>query len=122
MEELSSLCFDGSIFGYVKKEWYFSQSKYPFLVDYLTEFLDKVLGIRKGSFTTFHKENAVRSTGLLSCGRQVLISLGIAKWSWKVERWIEKVERLEKEHIDLMASFLTTHDVAKRLHVDPERL
>jgi len=116
----ASLCFDRSVFGYVKKEWYFSQRKYPFLVDYLVGYLDGVLGAGKGSFTCYAEETGVRGVGFLSCGQEVLLSQGLAKWSWKVERWVKKVERLEREHADLMARFCTTHEAARRLHVDPK--
>jgi hypothetical protein len=116
----ASLCFDRSVFGYIEKEWYFSQRKYPFLVDYLVEFLGQALGTKRGSFTCFVRRTSVRITGLLSVGHQLLLRLGLAKWSWKVDKWLKKVERLEREHADLMASFLTTHEVAKRVHVNPK--
>jgi hypothetical protein len=83
--------------GISKWTWTFSQTKLPFLVDYIVRFLGSIApnsvnvyervkrGGRRSYEVRFHKSASI-----------ALLEKGIAKYSFKVARWERKVAKLSK--------------------------
>jgi excisionase family DNA binding protein len=106
---------------YVEKSWRFSQHKLPFLVDYVERIMQSVICPKERSTSTHldpHRNswspNPISVVSFLRAGVDALLAAGISNYSWKVSRWLKRVEELCKWR----GSYLTTSEAAKLLNVD----
>jgi hypothetical protein len=105
-------------FGSVIKDWFFSQRTCPFLIDYLTKYLNLFLATPDRATITRDKKTGVRIVTISASSREALLEKNIANFSFKVVKWNEKLELLTTKLHDLKAKFCTTTQLAKRLQVD----
>nr|MDO8100551.1 helix-turn-helix domain-containing protein [Candidatus Njordarchaeota archaeon] len=103
-----------SIFGSIWMNWRFRQKKYPFLVDFLGQYINS-LAVEGVSVSSKGGELTAR---ILTSGRDALIKAEIMKWSSKVVGCLKKYEKLKRQISDLRSRFYTAAEVARRLKVD----
>jgi hypothetical protein len=101
--------------GHVDVRWSFTQKKYGFLVDYLVRYVNNLAS--SGS-TPLPGRDGGREVLILAPGREALLRAGIARWSFKVARFLRSFEELRKRVLEVRSRFLTPNQAAKRLHVD----
>lgn len=106
------------IFGSVRMEWFFSQSRYPFLIDYLTQYVNVFLAVPNGVAITHYEKTRVTVVSILASAREALLRKGITSFSSKVAKSNEEFELLEKKLRDFKSRFYTIPQLAKRLKVD----
>jgi len=116
---------NGSYFGTVSKwRWIFSQSKYPFLAEYMKGFVESLapgsirvcqhdhVGNRLGSF------NGVVDVSILKRGAIAMLNAGISNYSWKVSQWLGKVQQAYRER----RAYSTTGQVARIIGVNAKTI
>lgn len=104
-----------SVFGAVVSHWGFAQTLFPFLIDFLEAYVDGLTpnGVSVGYAGS---ESNGRVVSILKRGREALLSRGITEYSWKVQRWLLKVEKLSSALSELKLRFYSPFEVAQRLH------
>jgi len=106
------------VYGVVNQwHWVFTQSKFPFLVDYVKKFLGLVAP--NGGFHVYGVEGGfAKGLGYHVCLMKpaivALVSTGIAEFSWKVSRWQSRVAELRGRR----ASYYRLSEAARVLHVN----
>jgi hypothetical protein len=94
--------------------WRFRQKKYPFLVDFLSQYINS-LAPNGVSVSSKRGELTAR---ILATGKDALIKAEIVKWSFKVAGCLREYEKLKRQISDLRSRYYTAAGVAKRLKVD----
>jgi hypothetical protein len=102
-------------FGHVDARWSFTQKNYPFLAEFLLRYLG---GVSPRSSVEAKGRRGVHEVLVLSAGRRALLERGIAKWSFKVAKFLDGFEVLKRRVEEARSRFLTPNQVAKKLHVD----
>lgn len=115
--------YDRSCLLNISAKWSLYQSKCQFLSVYLKEYVNKLV---LGGSTLAHikcrgRKEAAMVT-ILKSGRDVLLRNGIAKWSFKVNRFVDRYEAINKQKLELSSSFLRTGQVAIRLNVSAKTI
>lgn len=102
-----------SIFGSLEEYWVFGQTKYPFLVDFICEYVNS---LARGGATIVSAPGGRKKRVLITAtGRETLLRDGIAEYSCKVAWFLSRVEKLKRESDCLRSRFLTTGQVARRV-------
>ncbi|WXG46244.1 MAG: helix-turn-helix domain-containing protein [Candidatus Atabeyarchaeum deiterrae] len=96
----------------VRKEWYFTQTRYPFLVDYVKCF---VVSLAANSVGVAEVSNGGKRVRFRRSGMQALLDAGIAKYSWKIQKMLEVIAAIQRD----AERFYTVGEVAKMLGVSP---
>jgi len=105
------------IFGCVRTHWVFGQMKYLFLVDFFIEYMK---GLASKSTCVTYRSDGKRDIYILASGRKALIDAGIAKWSYKIARYLVRVGEIKEEITNLKSKFCAVSQVAQRLNVWPQ--
>jgi hypothetical protein len=104
-------------------KWSLFQSNCQFLSVYLKEHVNKLV---LGGSTLAQIKSRGRKEGamvtILKSGREVLLRNGIAKWSFKVNRFVGRYEAINRQKLELTSSFLRTGQVAIRLNVSAKTI
>lgn len=89
---------DDCCFGSVSKGWEFAQSRYMFLVEYIRRFIGSLArgGVACGSVRKGIGGDVVKMR-FRESGMRVLLDSGIARYSWKVARWLRELEEARSE-------------------------
>lgn len=102
-------------FGHVNQyKWSFSQSKYPFLVDYMMKFVGSLPSASK-SVHVRAPPNRAMTVNIYRCGIKALMDAGISRHSWKVVAWLKKVAEIRSKRL----KYYTTGQAAHVLKVSP---
>ncbi|WXG42587.1 MAG: hypothetical protein WED04_00510 [Promethearchaeati archaeon SRVP18_Atabeyarchaeia-1] len=101
-----------SIFGWLKVEWSFSQTTFPFLVDFISDYTNRLVA---GGASVSISRRGGRTVSILSFGRDALVRGGISRFSWKVANGLQQVERIRAKLESWRSEFLTPREVAGRL-------
>jgi hypothetical protein len=116
---------NASYFGTVSKwRWVFSQSKYPYLTEYLKRFVENLASrsIRVCQHDRVSNDlgsfNGVTDLNILKPGALALLNADISKYSWKVSRWLEKVQEAYRER----RTYSTTGRIARIIGVHPKTI
>lgn len=108
----------GSIFGKVEVQTTFSQCVFPFLVDFVHEYVNSLCpGGAALPDPDSKSGDEMRRVFILVSGRDALIRGGVAGWSFKFVRLVSKLRELNRAVADLKSRFLTVGEVARRLHL-----
>jgi hypothetical protein len=103
------------VFGHVDAGWYFYQKSYPFLAEFLLEYVLRIS--RTGAMRTTGREG-IHNIVIRRAGRLALLERGIARWSFRVAKFLRDSEAISRRIADAKSRFLTPSEVVKRLHVD----
>jgi hypothetical protein len=102
------------VFGHVDEVWSFRQVKYLFLTDFLIRYLRT---IAQNSVAVYLRTQGGKDILILTRGRAALLSAGVARWSFKVARFLVQRSELEKRILEAKSRFLTPSQVARMLQV-----
>jgi hypothetical protein len=99
-------------------QWEFSQSRCPFLVEYLKTFVDSLahLDCVRVTLRTHRKSWSTGSLSRVNFPKEAILAMlkaGIAFYSWKAIRWLSKVMELQ----DTKLSYMTLPEVARAVGV-----
>nr|MDO8134480.1 LAGLIDADG family homing endonuclease [Candidatus Njordarchaeum guaymaensis] len=96
-------------------DWSFTQSRYPFLIDYVKSFIESLApnGSKIGRTKRGLSVVRIRKSGI-----NALLDEGIAKYSWKATRWLERVAKLRSQR----ESYYTVGQVARMINVSETTL
>jgi transposase len=114
-------------FGKIQVKWLFSQTSFPFLLDFFEDFVRQ---IAPNSLTIIRRDGRVEGASINRRGREALLRVGIAKWSSKARRWMDEVSRLLKKREEKKAEWIDKighlgvklRDAAKMVGVSRARL
>jgi transposase len=90
--------------------WSFTQRRYPFLAQYVKEFVNSLVS---DSAQIYKCSNGTLLVPIRKPGAEALLHAGIAKYSWKVVNWLEMVAKVRGERKE----FYTTKKIANMFHV-----
>jgi hypothetical protein len=110
---------EGCFFGKMQVQVAFSQTTFPFLVDFVHEYVNRLVagGASLPDDADKWQSKTGRRVSILARGREALIRSGITKWSFKFTRLLSEVERLRGEVAKLMSRYLTLRELAHTLGV-----
>jgi DNA-binding transcriptional MerR regulator len=104
-----------SIFGAIQVDWVFAQTRFPFLIDFVHEYVNSL--VSGGATVVVSPQSRRRRVVITSRGRDILLRGGIARFSCKVKWFLSCLEKIKGEIGSLRSRFLTTGEVARRLRV-----
>lgn len=101
--------------GLVSKwNWSFEQARLPFLIEYIVKFVESFAP--KSINVLVKKGGRKRVVYFRKSATIALLHLGIAKYSWKANSWIEAIGKFQKESL----SYHTTGRIARMFGVSSE--
>nr|MDO8099016.1 helix-turn-helix domain-containing protein [Candidatus Njordarchaeota archaeon] len=105
--------------GSIESQWSFSQNRFPCLCEYLHRFTE-TLSPNGSTLSTYRRQRKNRVTDehvvmILKNGMDALLQRGIGRYSWKVERWQERIKELQIRLSLLKSSIQTVGQVARSL-------
>jgi hypothetical protein len=101
-----------SFFGWLKVEWSCSQTTFPFLVDFIHDYVN---GLVAGGASVSVTLGGGRTVSILSSGRDALVRGGISRFSWKVANGLREIERIRAKLAGWRSEFLRPREVADKL-------
>ncbi len=102
------------VFGSIQEKWEFSQKKFPFLIDFLVQYISKMTS---NGASINHGRNGQRVVRVLASGREALFKVGISRWSFKVNRCRQEAEEMKRQILEVKSKFQTVSQAARVLHL-----
>lgn len=90
--------------------WSLIQSSYPFLVDFVEKFVNSLV---PKSVTVTVRSNGPREAWIHKSGINALLDAGIARYSWKVAQWSQKMTEAQCKE----TNYYNTGQVARMFNV-----
>jgi excisionase family DNA binding protein len=110
---------EGCFFGKMQVQVSFAQISFPFLVDFVHEYVNSLVtgGASLPNDSAKWRRKTGKRVSILARGREALASSGILSWSFKFMRLTKEVEQLRAKIAESKSKYLTLRQLAHRLGV-----